>query len=147
MEQGGHAENALPQRAQATIQCRLIPGETIEETQARLAQAIGDPGVKITLTNPVKPSGESHLTPEVMARFEKTVHGMWPGVPVIPTMDVGASDSVHSRAAGIPSFGASAIFNDIDDIRIHGRDERVQPATFYEAVEFAYRLMRAMSAK
>lgn len=147
MVQAGHAENALPQRAQATIQCRSIPGETIEETQKRLADAIGDPGVKITLTSPVKPSGESRLTPEIMTRFEKTVHSMWPGVPVIPTMDPGASDSVHSRAAGIPSFGASAIFNDIDDIRIHGRDERVAPSTFYEAVEYAYRLMKAMSAK
>jgi acetylornithine deacetylase/succinyl-diaminopimelate desuccinylase-like protein len=147
MEQGGHAENALPQRAQATIQCRLIPGETVEDTKARLAQAIGDPGVKVSLAVPVKPSGESKLTPEIMARYEKTVHGMWPGVPVIPTMDPGASDSVHSRAAGIPSFGASAIFNDIDDIRIHGRDERVTPTTFYEGVEFAYRLMKAMSAK
>lgn len=143
----GHAENALPQHAQAVVQCRSIPGETIEETEKRLSEAIGDPGVKISLTNPVKPSGESRLTPEIMARYEKTVHSMWPGVPVIPTMDPGASDSVHTRAAGIPSFGASAIFNDIDDIRIHGRDERVAETTFYEGVEYAYRLMKAMSAK
>jgi acetylornithine deacetylase/succinyl-diaminopimelate desuccinylase-like protein len=99
------------------------------------------------LAAPVKPSGESRLTPEILARYETVVHSEWPGVIVIPTMDVGASDSVYTRAAGIPSFGASAIFNDIDDVRIHGRDERAGIANFYEGVEFAYRLMKTMSAK
>lgn len=144
---GGHAENALPQHAQAIVQCRLIPGETVEETRQRLVAAIADPEVKVSLTAPVKPSGETVPDPKVMARLAATIHGMWPGVIITPSMDAGASDSVHSRAVGIPSYGTSSIWGDLDDVRAHGRDERIRIPQFYEGVEFTYRLMKAMSAK
>jgi acetylornithine deacetylase/succinyl-diaminopimelate desuccinylase-like protein len=143
----GHAENALPAHAKAIVQCRLIPGDTVEETQARLVAAVADPGVKVSLTAPVKPSGETVPDPKIMARFEHVIHGMWPGVPITPSMDAGASDSVHTRALGLPSYGSSAIFGDIDDVRAHGRDERVRQVNFYEGVEFTYRLMKAMSGR
>ena len=143
----GEAENALPQRAQATLQCRLIPGETVEETQKRITHAIADPAAKLTLTAPVVPSGESRLTPALTSLYEKTIHSMWPGVVVIPTMDTGASDSVYTRAAGIPSYGASAIYADSYANGIHGRDERAHIVNFYEGVELTYRLMKAISAK
>ena len=144
---GGDAENALPSRAQAAIQCRLIPGDTVEGVQAQLARVADDPGVKVTLSAPVKPSGESKLTPEISARFDAVVHSMWPSLLVVPWMDAGASDSVFTRAAGIPSFGSSSIFGDVDDVRAHGRDERVGVDDYYRGVEFTYRLMKAMSVK
>ncbi len=143
---GGDAENALPSRAQASVQCRLIPGDTVEGVQAQLTKVADDPALKVSLSAPVKPSGESKPTPQVMGRYEAVVHSMWPGVPVIPWMDAGASDSVYTRAVGIPSYGSSSIFGDVDDVRAHGRDERVGVKNYYEGVEFTYRLMKAMSA-
>jgi acetylornithine deacetylase/succinyl-diaminopimelate desuccinylase-like protein len=144
---GGDAENALPQRARATVQCRLIPGETPEEVQAQLVKVADDPGVKVSLAAPIKPSGESKLTPQITGRFETVVHTLYPGLPVVPWMDAGASDSVYTRAAGIPSYGSSSIFGDVDDVRAHGRDERVGVEDYYRGVEFTYLLMKQMSAK
>ncbi|MCW3849106.1 M20/M25/M40 family metallo-hydrolase [Sphingomonas sp. LB-2] len=140
---GGHAENALPQRAKATVQCRVIPGERIEEVKAALAEAIGDPGIALTEIRPVVPSPESPPTPEVTALFTQTVQSMWPGLTVMPVMDTGGSDSVYTRAAGMPTYGAMSIFYDPDDIRAHGRDERISVRAFAEGVEFTYRLMKA----
>ncbi len=145
--QAGEAENALPQRAKATFQCRLIPGETVEETRLRIVAAIGDPGVAVRLTDPVNPSGESPLTPQLLQRYEQVLHSMWPTVVVLPTMDSGASDSVYTRAAGMASYGASAIFTEDHGTGIHGRDERGGVVNFYEGVEFTYRLMKAMSSR
>jgi acetylornithine deacetylase/succinyl-diaminopimelate desuccinylase-like protein len=144
---GGDAENALPQRARAVVQCRLIPGDTVEQVKDELTSVVGDPGVKITLSAPVKPSGESKPIPAIMKRYDAVVHSMWPGLPIIPVMDVGASDSVFTRAVGIPSYGSAAIFGDIDDVRAHGRDERIGVDDYYRGVEYTYRLMKAMSAK
>jgi acetylornithine deacetylase/succinyl-diaminopimelate desuccinylase-like protein len=144
---GGDAENALPSRAQASIQCRLIPGDTVEQVQAQLTQVAADPALKVTLSAPVKPSGESKPTPQIMGRYNAVVHSMYPGLPVIPWMDAGASDSVYTRAVGVPSYGSSSIFGDVDDVRAHGRDERVGIDDYYRGVEFTYRLMKAMSAK
>jgi acetylornithine deacetylase/succinyl-diaminopimelate desuccinylase-like protein len=144
---GGDAENALPSRAQASVQCRLIPGDTVEQVQAQLTQVAADPALKVTLSAPVKPSGESKPTPQIMGRYNAVVHSMYSGLPVIPWMDAGASDSVYTRAVGIPSYGSSSIFGDVDDVRAHGRDERVGIDDYYRGVEFTYRLMKAMSAK
>jgi acetylornithine deacetylase/succinyl-diaminopimelate desuccinylase-like protein len=144
---GGDAENALPSRARASVQCRLIPGDTVDGVQAQLVQAVGDPGVHVTLSAPVTPSGESKPTPLIMGRYEAVIHSMWAGVPVIPWMDAGASDSVYTRGAGIPSYGSSSIFGDVDDVRAHGRDERVGIQNYFEGVEFTYRFMKKMSEK
>ncbi|HEY3813803.1 MAG TPA: M20/M25/M40 family metallo-hydrolase [Caulobacteraceae bacterium] len=144
---GGDAENALPSRAKASIQCRLIPGESVEGVQAELTRLAADAGVKVYLSAPVKPSGESKLTPDISARYATVIHSMWPGLPIVPWMDAGASDSVYTRAVGIPSYGSSSIFGDIDDVRAHGRDERVGVKEFDQGVEYTYRLMKAMSAK
>jgi acetylornithine deacetylase/succinyl-diaminopimelate desuccinylase-like protein len=141
----GHAENALPQRARATIQCRMLPGDTQDQIQGQLAQVFNDPGVKISVITPAKPSPESPPTPAVTATFEKVVHSMWPGLTVMPSMDAGASDSVYTRPAGLPSYGASATFFDLEDMRAHGRDERIKADRFAEGTELAYRLMKAFS--
>jgi acetylornithine deacetylase/succinyl-diaminopimelate desuccinylase-like protein len=145
MLDAGHAENALPQRARATIQCRMLPGDTQEETQAALQKAIADPAIELNVTRPATPSPESQPTKAVMALYTQVVHSMWPGLPVMPSMDAGASDSKDTRAAGIPSYGATSNFFDLEDMRAHGQDERVKADRFAEGGEFAYRLMKAFS--
>jgi acetylornithine deacetylase/succinyl-diaminopimelate desuccinylase-like protein len=146
MLEAGHAENALPQRARATIQCRMLPGDTQEQTQAALVRAIADPGIQLTVTRAATNSPESPPTKQIMALYTKVVHSMWPGLPVMPSMDAGASDSKYTRSAGIPSYGATSNFFDLKDMRAHGRDERVKADRFAEGAEFAYRLMKAFSA-
>lgn len=142
---GGHSENALPQRARATIQCRMMPNDTQANVTARLVEVIADPQVKMSVAYPAKPSPESVLDPKLMARFTSVVHASWPGVPVAPHMDRGASDSVFTRGAGMPSYAMSSIWGDIDDNRAHGRDERISAKAFAEGLQFHYNLIKAMA--
>ena len=140
----GVQENALPSSAEATIQCRVFPGETEEQTLSTLQKVAGDPGIKVSLTAPVQASPETVPDPKVMASIAKVVHSMWPGVPLLTKMDAGASDSIFTRAAGIPSYGLGGGWNDLSDLRMHGRDERDEVNNFYSTVEFTYRLMKEL---
>jgi acetylornithine deacetylase/succinyl-diaminopimelate desuccinylase-like protein len=144
---GGHAENALPQRAKATIQCRMMPGDTTENVQAALTSALNDPKVSITLDAPPILSPESPPTKEIMYEASKVVHSMWPGVPIIPTMASGFSDGRQTRTAGIPTYDLSGLWADVDDNRAHGRDERIGVREFDESVEYTYRLMKAFATR
>lgn len=144
--EGGHAENALPQRARAVVQCRVMPGQTTAEVKAVLEKVVADPAVTVTEVRPPEASPESPPTPQVTALFTETAHSMWPGLLVMPVMDLGASDSVHTRAAGMPTYGSWSIFFDLDDDRAHGKDERISVQSFYEGVEFTYRLMKAAAS-
>jgi acetylornithine deacetylase/succinyl-diaminopimelate desuccinylase-like protein len=146
MLEAGHAENALPQRARATIQCRMLPGDTQEQTKAALERVLADPALKVTITRAASPSPESPPSAAIMAIYERVVHSMWPGLTVMPSMDAGASDSKYTRAAGMPSYGAASNFFDLEDMRAHGQDERIKAALFAEGGEFTYRLMKAFSA-
>ena len=146
MLEAGHAENALPQRARATIQCRMLPGDTDEQTRAILQQTLADPAVKLTITRASGPNPESPPTAALMGIYTRVVHSMWPGLTVMPSMDAGASDSKFTRAAGMPSYGAVSNFFDLEDMRAHGQDERIEADRFTEGGEFAYRLMKAFSA-
>jgi acetylornithine deacetylase/succinyl-diaminopimelate desuccinylase-like protein len=142
---GGHAENALPQRARATIQCRMLPGDSEEHVRALLMQVLDDP--KITLTLDASPiiSPESAPTAAIMSHAAHVVHSMWPGVPIVPTMSTGFSDDRQTRNAGIPSYDLSGIWIDADENRAHGRDERIGVEEFDESVEYTYRLMKILS--
>jgi acetylornithine deacetylase/succinyl-diaminopimelate desuccinylase-like protein len=147
MLRAGEGESALPSRAHATVQCRLIPGETPEQTKAVLERVLGDPAIGVSIDGPIDPSPETALRPEVQARFRQAVDTMWPGLPIIPDMSAGASDSVFARLAGVPSYVASLRFSDIDDVRDHGRDERIGVHEFDQGGEFAYRLIKIMAAR
>src|SRR5262249_35911849 len=119
--QGGHAVNALPQRASATVNCRVLPGEPIGEPYATLKRVLADDGILIT-----RFGGSVHSTPsavhgEVMAAIERLSAEFWPGIPVIPTMSAAATDSMYLRNAGIPAYGHSGLADDVDDLRAHGR--------------------------
>ena len=146
MIDGGHAENALPQRAHAMIQCRMLPDDTQASVQATLAKTLADPAIKFSVITPAAPGPESVPTRAIMRKVEAVVGSMWPKVPVVPDMDAGASDSKFTRGAGIPSFGITGLFTDIDDNRAHGRDERIPIDGFYQDVEFTYRMMKTFSA-
>ncbi len=136
----GHAENALPQRAQATINCRMLPTDSPPVVLETLKTVINDDQVSVTPIEPAVPSPASPLTPEVLGAIESVTEEMWPGVPVIPTMSTGATDSLFLRNAGIPVYGVSGLFGEIADNRAHGQDERILIRSFYEGQEFLYRL-------
>ncbi len=140
----GHAENALPQRARATINCRIFPGVSIESVRDQLAKLSDDPEVKVSA-----PAGRGEspppapLTPAVLKPIQTVTQQMWPGVPVVPFLQPGATDGTHLTAAGIPTFGVSGIFADPDLGHIHGLNERVRVKSVYEGREFLYRLVKA----
>jgi acetylornithine deacetylase/succinyl-diaminopimelate desuccinylase-like protein len=144
---GGHAENALPQRARATIQCRMMPGDTAEHVQSALAVALSDAKISITLDAPPIVSPESPPTPQIMSKITGVVHSMWPGVPIVPTMATGFSDGRQTRNASMPSYDVGGTWIDGDENRAHGRDERIGTREFDESVEYTYRLVKAMSRR
>jgi acetylornithine deacetylase/succinyl-diaminopimelate desuccinylase-like protein len=141
---GGHAENALPQRARATVQCRMMPGDSEAGVRSLLTRVLNDPDIAVTLDGEPIVSPESAPTPQIMEKITLLAHSMWPGVPVIPTMATGFSDDRRTRNAGIPSYDVSGVWVDADENRAHGRDERVGVAAFDESVEFTYRLLKTM---
>ena len=144
---GGHAHNALPQLVTANVNCRILPGETVEEIQAALGRIVADTAIRITplpANEPSPPPGPSALMPSVMGPIGKVTREMF-GVPVVPFMSTGATDGRFLRSAGIPTYGVSGLFGDPNDVRAHGRDERMLVKSFYEGLEFLDRLVRRMA--
>jgi acetylornithine deacetylase/succinyl-diaminopimelate desuccinylase-like protein len=144
--EGGHADNALPQMARATVNCRILPQENADDVLATLKRVVADEGIAVTPIAVSKPSPPSPLRPEIMEPIELLTREMWPGVPVVPIMGTGATDSLFFRQSGIPVYGVSGIFDDIDDNRTHGRDERIAIKSLYDGQEFLYRLTKAFSS-
>ena len=142
MLEGGHAPNALPQRARALVNCRIIPGETPATTQAALVRVVGDDSVKIAPVDSARPAQPSPLSPLIMGAVKRVSDAMTPGLPIVPQMETGATDGAVLRPAGIPTYGVSGIFLDVNDERAHGRDERIIAREFYDGTEFIYRLVR-----
>jgi acetylornithine deacetylase/succinyl-diaminopimelate desuccinylase-like protein len=142
---GGHAENALPQRAKATIQCRMMPGDSAANVESALKMTLDDGKISVVMDAPPIVSPESPPTEKITQKISTLVHSMWPGVPIIPTMATGFSDDRQVRNAGIPSYDVSGLWEDVDENRAHGRDERIGVQEFDRSVEFTYRLIKAMS--
>jgi acetylornithine deacetylase/succinyl-diaminopimelate desuccinylase-like protein len=143
MLEAGHAENALPQTARATVNCRILPTETADQIRQTLIKVVNDSRISITPIKEPKPSPPSPLRPDVIGAIERITNELYPGVPVIPTMSTGATDSLYLRNVGIPMYGTSGIFGDIDDSRAHGRDERIAVQSFFDGQEYLYRLVKA----
>ncbi len=141
---GGHAENALPQRSRATIQCRMMPGDTESNVQAQLIRVLDDAAVRLSLDAQPIVSPESAPTPQITKTVADLAHSMWPGVPLVPSMATGFSDDRQTRNAGIPSYDVSGVWMDVNENRAHGRDERIGVKAFDESVEFTYRLIKTM---
>jgi acetylornithine deacetylase/succinyl-diaminopimelate desuccinylase-like protein len=145
--QAGHAENALPQRARAVVNCRLLPADSPAEVQQTLVRVLADGGIAVVPLQQARVSPLSPLLPEIVAPAERITAALWPGVPVIPIMSTGATDGSILRIAGIPTYGVSGFFDAIDDVRAHGKDERMGVKEFFGGLEFMVRLTRAVSSK
>lgn len=135
----GHAPNALPQRATANVNCRIFPGETPDSVKAALVRAIDDPTVTVTQTAGVSSSPQPRLDPAVMALISRAAEATWPGVPVVPVMEVGATDGLYLRQAGYDVYGVNHFQKD-EDARAHGKDERIGIRQLDEAARFSYTL-------
>jgi acetylornithine deacetylase/succinyl-diaminopimelate desuccinylase-like protein len=142
--QGGHAENALPQLARAVVNCRMLPDDTTGNVMQTLVRVLGDDQVAVTPVAQARPGPASPLSPALMRALDRVTAEMWPGVPVVPVMGTGATDGKWLRMAGIATYGLGA-FENVDDIRSHGRDERMGTRQFYEEREFLSRLIRALT--
>ena len=141
--EGGHATNALPQRAAANVNCRIFPGETVQSTQAALVAAIGDPGVKVTLVPPVFPLAvPPPLDPKIVGPAEKLVAKYFPGVPLIPSMSTGATDGVYLEAIGIPVYGVPGGWSDPDGNGVHGLNERRSVRSVFVGRDFLTELVK-----
>ena len=153
----GHANNALPQRAEANVNCRIEPGHSAEEVRQGLIRILADSKITVRYVDNFgkifdsAPDRKSFPPPplsrEVFAPLEKITAEMWPGTPVIPDMATGASDGIYTMSAGIPTYGIAGIAIDRDDIRAHGRDERLGVESYYKGVDFYYRYLKAMTSQ
>src|ERR1700722_15847760 len=151
---GGHANNALPQTATANVNCRILPSHTREETRLQLIQIFNDPKVTVRYVADnrevvdqapdAKGLPPTELQPQVMQPLTKVVAEMWPGIPVVPVMETGASDAKYTSAAGLPTYGINGMAIDIDDDRAHGKDERLGVDSYYRGVEFYYRYVKLL---
>ena len=155
--EGGHANNALPQMARANVNCRIAPGHSAEETRLKLVEIVADPKVSVKYVGAIGGVSEHAtnrqayapppLRPDVFDPLEKVMKEMWPGVPVVPSLATGASDGVYTNAAGLPTYGISGTAIDRDDVRAHGRDERMAVNSYYEGVDFYYRYLKALTTE
>ena len=141
----GHAENALPQSATATVNCRILPVDKPDEIEAKLREVVNDSRVQISRMKKIQPAPASTVEPKVEAKVTAAIAKFWPGVRLFPEMSTGGTDGTPLRRAGIPTYGVSGIFIEEDDIRAHGRDERIPVKSFYEAVDFMYELIKTLS--
>jgi acetylornithine deacetylase/succinyl-diaminopimelate desuccinylase-like protein len=145
--EGGHAENALPQTARATVNCRILPQENAKDVHLKLIEVLADERIAVTFIKEPKPSPPSPLSAEIVRPIENATRSMWKTVPVVPIMGTGATDSLYFRQIGIPMYGVSGIFSDIDDNRAHGRDERLGVREFYEGQEFLDKLVKSLAGE
>jgi acetylornithine deacetylase/succinyl-diaminopimelate desuccinylase-like protein len=142
----GHADNALPQLARATVNCRLLPDDSPDSVQTVLTRVVADTAVRISQIDSATPSPASPLRADVMGPIEQLAREMWPQAAMVPEMSTGATDGLYVRNAGIPVYGVSAVFERIDDVRAHGRDERIGVKAFHDAATFWYRMVKTLGS-
>jgi acetylornithine deacetylase/succinyl-diaminopimelate desuccinylase-like protein len=143
--EGGHAINALPQMAAATVNCRVLPEDSLDYVESTLRKTVGDDQVTIKQIGDVRAGPASAMRPDLLKAIAKSTDSIWPGVPVVPMMVMGATDGKYLRIAGIPTYGVQGFFFDRDDIRFHGRDERMAVQSFYEGQAFLYDLVKQLA--
>ena len=151
----GHANNALPQRAKAIVNCRIVPGHNAEEIRQELVRVLADPKIDVKYVGAIgevtdrgterQAYAPPPLRPDVFGPLDKIAAEIWPGAPVIPTMATGASDGVYTNATGMPTYGISGLALDRDDVRAHGKDERLGVESYYAGVDFYYRFLKAVT--
>jgi acetylornithine deacetylase/succinyl-diaminopimelate desuccinylase-like protein len=147
MLQGGHAENALPQTAQATVNCRMLPDEDPEAVKQTLIRTIADARIEVAALVAPTRSPASPLAPDVFKAIAAASQATWGSIPVVPFMETGATDGLFLRNAGVPVYGVTGIAYDVDDFRAHGKDERILVRSFYEGIDFIVRLAAAIAGQ
>jgi acetylornithine deacetylase/succinyl-diaminopimelate desuccinylase-like protein len=143
--EGGHAINALPQLAAATVNCRVLPEDSPEYVQSTLTKVVADDLVSIKVLGDASAGPASPMRPDLLNAISQSTTKIWPGVPVVPIMVMGATDGKYLRVAGIPTYGVQGFFFDRNDIRFHGRDERMAVQSFYEGQAFLYDLVKQLA--
>lgn len=143
----GHATNALPQTATAVVNCRIIPGETAELVETTLTRLFANPSIKITTLIPATVSPVSPVHPKLLEAIQQLVNEKHPGTPVGPIMEIGATDGKYLRLAGIPTYGISGGFGEAGDSRAHGRDERMNVQSFFDSLDFMYRIIKTLATR
>jgi acetylornithine deacetylase/succinyl-diaminopimelate desuccinylase-like protein len=140
---GGHAPNALPQRAGANVNCRIFPGHSIEDTRVELTRVIGDAGVTVTALPPVRPSPPAPaLAEHIIGPMQKLAARYWPGIPVIPAMSNGYTDATFLGAVGIPTYGVPGMWGDPDGNGVHGLNERIAVRSVYVGRDYLFDLIK-----
>jgi acetylornithine deacetylase/succinyl-diaminopimelate desuccinylase-like protein len=147
MLSAGHAENALPQSATATVNCRLLPVDNAADVERTLSTVLADPKITVSVMTAARPSQFVPINPKVTSAVTAATAKYFPGLPVVPSMETGATDGVYLRAVGIPMYGVSGIFADEDDIRAHGRDERILVKSFYDSIDFMYDVITTLGSE
>ena len=142
----GHADNALPQLARATVNCRILPDQSVDSVEATLRRIVADTAIQLSRAATANPSPPSPLRTDLMRPLESLTAKYWPGVPIVPEMSTGATDGLYTRNIGIPTYGVAAIFDDLNDSRAHGRDERVGVKEYHQAAEYWYELVKQLSS-
>jgi acetylornithine deacetylase/succinyl-diaminopimelate desuccinylase-like protein len=147
MMSAGHAENALPQTAETTVNCRMLPDDTPENVMTVLKSVLADSQIFVTIIDSSLAASLSPMREDVTGPVNQISSSMWPGVNVTPIMSTGATDGRYLRHQGIQVYGVSGMFGDMDDVRAHGKDERIGVKEFYDGVEFMYRFIKALSSE
>lgn len=144
--EGGHANNALPQTAAANVNCRMLPQDTLQNVEKTLKRVLADDRITVSIVGEAIPAPASAINPVIVGTLEQLSRRLYGGIPVVPVMDNGASDSKYTRIAGIPTYGIPGVFTDVDDDRAHGKDERIGVKDFYDGVDFYYEFIKALGA-
>ncbi len=145
--EGGHANNALPQTAAANVNCRMLPQDSLQNVQSTLKRVLADDRISITIVGDAVPAPASAINPAIVRTLADLSAKLYGGLPIVPVMDTGASDGKYLRIVGIPAYGVPGVFEDVDDTRAHGKDERIGVKDFYDGVDFYYEFIKALAGE
>jgi acetylornithine deacetylase/succinyl-diaminopimelate desuccinylase-like protein len=145
--EGGHANNALPQTAAANVNCRMLPQDSLQNVQSTLKRVLADDRIVVSVVGEAIPAPASAINPVIVSKLEALSRKLYGGLPIVPVMDTGASDGKYLRIAGIPTYGVPGAFEDVDDTRAHGKDERIGVKDFYDGVDFYYEFIKSFGGQ
>jgi len=145
--EGGHANNALPQTAAANVNCRMLPQDSLQNVQDTLKRVLADDRIAVSVVGEAVPAPASAINPAIVGKLQSLSTKLYGSIPVVPVMDTGASDGKYLRIAGIPTYGVPGVFEDVDDVRAHGKDERIGVKDFYDGVDFYYEFIKSLGAQ
>jgi acetylornithine deacetylase/succinyl-diaminopimelate desuccinylase-like protein len=145
--EGGHANNALPQTAAANVNCRMLPQDSLQNVQDTLKRVLADDRIVVSVVGEAIPAPASAINPAIVSKLQSLSAKLYGGIPVVPVMDTGASDGKYLRIAGIPTYGVPGVFEDVDDVRAHGKDERIGVKDFYDGVDFYYEFIKSLGTQ